>query len=200
MPARWPAFARPFRSTGRPASQLERAPEISPDVAGWRRARMPRPPQPREPITLVPTGPARSSRRARRATTTSSSAASTPRLASVSSGTWSPPGGRCWSASSRTGGGSSWGSTGETRRCARRRSRTRRSTWPSGGKASGAVDCGAGRILVDGDLARSARRRASGDRSAAAADDEDGGRPRSEASSTARILTTDDAFILAGAA
>ncbi|WP_434045334.1 MULTISPECIES: Uma2 family endonuclease [Sorangium] len=37
-----------------PGIQLDRAPEISPDVAGWRRARMPRPPQPREPITLVP--------------------------------------------------------------------------------------------------------------------------------------------------
>lgn len=28
--------------------QIERAPEISPDVAGWRRARIPAPPRPAE--------------------------------------------------------------------------------------------------------------------------------------------------------
>ncbi|MGK3997271.1 Uma2 family endonuclease [Sorangium sp. So ce1024] len=37
-----------------PGIQLDRAPEISPDVAGWRRARMPRPPRTGEPIRLVP--------------------------------------------------------------------------------------------------------------------------------------------------
>jgi Uma2 family endonuclease len=37
-----------------PGIELPRAPEFSPDVAGWRRERMPNRPAPNEPITLVP--------------------------------------------------------------------------------------------------------------------------------------------------
>lgn len=37
-----------------PGTQLPRSPELAPDLAGWRRARMPRPPAPKEPITVVP--------------------------------------------------------------------------------------------------------------------------------------------------
>ena len=37
-----------------PSIELPRAPEVAPDVAGWRRERMPEPPPEGEPITLVP--------------------------------------------------------------------------------------------------------------------------------------------------
>lgn len=37
-----------------PGIELPRSPEFSPDVAGWRRARMPQPPPKGKPITLVP--------------------------------------------------------------------------------------------------------------------------------------------------
>ena len=37
-----------------PGIELPRAPEVSPDVAGWRRERMPEPPAEGDPITLVP--------------------------------------------------------------------------------------------------------------------------------------------------
>ena len=37
-----------------PGIELSRAPEFSPDVAGWRTARMPQPPHRGDPITLVP--------------------------------------------------------------------------------------------------------------------------------------------------
>lgn len=37
-----------------PGIELPRAPEVSPDVAGWRRARMPEPPPEGEPIRLAP--------------------------------------------------------------------------------------------------------------------------------------------------
>jgi len=37
-----------------PGIQLPRAPELSPDVAGWRRERMPRPPPSKEPVAVVP--------------------------------------------------------------------------------------------------------------------------------------------------
>lgn len=37
-----------------PGIELPRSPEFSPDVAGWRRSRMPKPPASREAITVVP--------------------------------------------------------------------------------------------------------------------------------------------------
>ena len=37
-----------------PGIELPRSPEFSPDSAGWRRSRMPRPPGPREPWRVVP--------------------------------------------------------------------------------------------------------------------------------------------------
>jgi Uma2 family endonuclease len=37
-----------------PGIELPRSPEVSPDLAGWRRERMPRLPPPKEPVTIVP--------------------------------------------------------------------------------------------------------------------------------------------------
>jgi Uma2 family endonuclease len=37
-----------------PGIELPRSPEVAPDLAGWRRQRMPRPPLPKQPITVVP--------------------------------------------------------------------------------------------------------------------------------------------------
>jgi Uma2 family endonuclease len=39
---------------GEPGIELPDAPEIAPDIAGWRRERMPKPPPPSEPIRLAP--------------------------------------------------------------------------------------------------------------------------------------------------